>query len=76
MPVYATVKLRRNFGFEIKDSAKKLDGNTYLFTPCGEADQNRYPGEMAWAATYNGDELRSGAPTWIAEGDLVFVMDT
>lgn len=76
MPVIATVQIRRSIGFNIRREAMAIDGNTYKVSPAGEADHNRYHGEMAWAPEYTEEERAAGAPVWIAQGDLVFVNGT
>lgn len=66
------VKTRLNIGYEIKESAKQLEGNTYLFYPAWIIDDDeRYMGETAMIP-YDNTYPKDG-PAWLASGDLIVV---
>lgn len=76
MPVYASIKMRVTPDLQPKAIMKDLEGQTFRVSPAGEANQDMYSGEMAWAPEYTEEQRAAGAPPWIAQGDLVFVMGT
>ena len=77
MPVMAKVKIKRGDDWpKVNPGAAAIDGRTFYVSPAGDADQECYPGEMAWMPSYDQAQREAGAPVWIAQGDLVFVNGT
>ena len=64
-----TVRIRRDFGREVKPEAEQTDGKTYAFRRGWLMDKSDpYPGEEAWLP--HDPAYPVEAPAWIASGDL------
>lgn len=69
------VRLRRGKGFEVKQSAEVLDGNTYNFIVGWELTEYQEPfmiGEIAMIP--RDDNYPLDAPAWISNADLIEVI--
>jgi len=65
--IKAKIKLRRGEGFKVKKEAECLDGNTYTMEASWMIEDGMYKGEWAMMSR----EFPSGAPSWVASGDVI-----
>ena len=72
--IEATVKFRRGGSWVVKASAEQVDGVRHSFLFSGDSpDGSIYSGEVTWSPVGRG--WPDDAPLWIADGDLVDVVE-
>ncbi|WP_371398928.1 hypothetical protein [Marinovum algicola] len=74
--IYATVRVRRGDGWDVRPVADLIDGKRHRFTRGWRIDRDDssiYAGEVAWLPDREGWPLE--APAWLASGDLAQVTE-
>lgn len=72
--IIATIKMRTGDGWKLKLGASQIDGSRLMFRFGWEVDDPKsiYFGETAWLPV---TDLPENAPSWIADGDLIDVLE-